>query len=243
MSNNRKALKRLHSGPFLRKPVPPPQLDDPVGSPSSSSLQRRSSSSEGSDPLGTSSTSSNSNRSTRRRVSSRQTYNSIESDDRHDLQGSASSPSHADDGDHISNHLEIEQSHDGALERHLSLVDLIAIGVGGTIGSGLFVLAGLVAHEYAGPSTIISWAISGATACLSGCCYAELSARIPLSGSAYAYSYVAMGELPAVLAAACLSLEYIAASAAVSDMIICSVFPSFQTFNLHSIRSGCKKLG
>ena len=72
------------------------------------------------------------------------------------------------------------------LERHLSLLDLVAIGVGGTIGSGLFVLAGLVAHEYAGPATALSWCLSGAAACLSGFCYAELSGRIPLAGSAYA---------------------------------------------------------
>jgi amino acid transporter len=102
------------------------------------------------------------------------------------------------------------------MERHLTLFDLVAIGLGGTIGSGLFVLCGLVSHQYAGPATAISWAIAGFAACLSGCCYAEVSARIPLAGSAYAYSYVAMGELPAVLAAACLSLEYIAAAAAVA---------------------------
>jgi amino acid transporter len=91
--------------------------------------------------------------------------------------------------------------HDDGLERHLSLVDLVAIGLGGTIGSGFFVLAGLVAHEYAGPATTLSWFISGVAACVSGCCYAELSGRIPLAGSAYAYTYVALGELPAVLAA------------------------------------------
>ena len=94
-----------------------------------------------------------------------------------------------------------------ALERHLSLLDLVAIGVGGTIGSGLFVLAGLVAHEYAGPATAVSWCLSGVAACLSGCCYAELSGRIPLAGSAYAYTYVAMGEVFAVVSAACLSVS------------------------------------
>jgi amino acid transporter len=103
-----------------------------------------------------------------------------------------------------------------ALERHLTLLDLVAIGVGGTIGSGLFVLAGLVAHEYAGPAATLSWLVSGMAALLSGCCYAELASRIPIAGSAYAYSYVAMGEFPAVIAAACLTLEYIAAAAAVA---------------------------
>ena len=102
------------------------------------------------------------------------------------------------------------------LERHLTLGDLIALGIGSTVGSGIFVLAGLVANQYAGPATVVSWLISGFTALLSACCYAELSGRIPLAGGAYAYNYVAMGELCAVLTAACLSIEYVAAAAAVS---------------------------
>ena len=118
-----------------------------------------------------------------------------------------------------------------SLERHLTLTDLVLIGIGGTIGSGLFVLCGLISNQYAGPATAISWAISGLAALLSGCCYAELSSRIPLSGSAYAYTFVAMGELPALLAAACLSLEYIAAASAVSrswgDKIVAWVTDEF----------------
>jgi APA family basic amino acid/polyamine antiporter len=95
-------------------------------------------------------------------------------------------------------------------------MDLVAIGIGGTVGSGLFVLAGLVSHEYAGPSAVLSWGVAGLAALLSGACYAELAARIPLPGGAFSYAYVAMGELAAVLVAACLSLEYIASSAAVA---------------------------
>lgn len=126
------------------------------------------------------------------------------------------------------NHLEVDQEnnttehhhhhhgdpHSSSLHRHLSLLDLILVGIGGTVGSGLFVLAGLVAHQYAGPSAVLSWAIAGFAACLSGCCYAELASRIPLPGSAYAYVYVAIGEYPAIVAATCLSLEYIFACAA-----------------------------
>lgn len=103
-----------------------------------------------------------------------------------------------------------------SLERHLSLGDLIAVGISGTVGSGIFVLSGLVANQYAGPGAVASWLISGFTALLSACCYAELSGRIPLAGGAYAYNYVAMGEIFAVMTAACLSIEYIAAAAAVS---------------------------
>ena len=115
------------------------------------------------------------------------------------------------------NSIPLERSSDSnTLERHLTLLDLIAIGVGGTIGSGLFVLAGLVAHNYAGPSAVGSWTLAGLTALLSGSCYAELAGRIPIAGGAYAYCFVALGELPAFFAAVCLSLEYVAASAAVA---------------------------
>mmetsp|Transcript_16270 Transcript_16270/g.25309 ORF Transcript_16270/g.25309 Transcript_16270/m.25309 type:complete len:109 (+) Transcript_16270:66-392(+) len=54
------------------------------------------------------------------------------------------------------------------LPRHLSLFDLVSVGVGGTIGSGVFVLCGLIAKEYAGPATCVSWAIAGLAAFLSG---------------------------------------------------------------------------
>jgi APA family basic amino acid/polyamine antiporter len=109
-----------------------------------------------------------------------------------------------------------EQAQSNSLERHLTLIDLMAVGIGGTIGSGIFVLAGYIAHHYAGPSTIISFAVSGLAACCSGMCYAELAGRLPVSGSTYVYTYVAMGELAAVLAGACLTLEYAASGAAVA---------------------------
>jgi len=103
-----------------------------------------------------------------------------------------------------------------SLHRHLSLLDLVLVGVGCTLGSGIFALAGLVARRHAGPSSVLSWAFAGFAACLSGCCYAELASRIPLPGSAYAYSYVAIGEYAAVVSATCLSLEYVFASSAVA---------------------------
>jgi len=81
------------------------------------------------------------------------------------------------------------QSRHCALQRHLSLWDLIALGVGASIGSGVFVLVGVVAREYAGPSSCISWALSGAAACLSGVCYCELSSHVPTSGGSYKYAH------------------------------------------------------
>ncbi|KAI2498658.1 Amino acid permease [Fragilaria crotonensis] len=111
--------------------------------------------------------------------------------------------------------VEQQQTSDG-VERHLTLLDLVSVGIGGTIGSGIFVLAGYIAHHHAGPATFISFAISGLAAVCSGLSFAELAGRIPASGSTYVYAYVAMGELAAVLAAACLTLEYAAAGAAVA---------------------------
>jgi APA family basic amino acid/polyamine antiporter len=102
------------------------------------------------------------------------------------------------------------------LERNLSLFDLICIGIGGTVGSGVFVLSPIIAHDYAGPSIIWSWLIAGIACLCSACAYAELSGRYPQSGSAYVYANVALGELPAVIAGWCLSLEYGISGAAVA---------------------------
>ena len=86
------------------------------------------------------------------------------------------------------------------IARHMSLRDLIALGLGGTIGSGIFVLSGFIARNQAGAATPLCFLISGVCAVLSGCCYAELSAHIPASGSAYTFVYTACGEYFAVLA-------------------------------------------
>ena len=102
------------------------------------------------------------------------------------------------------------------VEPHLSLFDLITLGVGITIGAGIFVLSSVIAHKYAGPATVLSWGLSGFAALLSAMCYAEVSGRIPSSGSAYAYAFASMGELPAFVTSTCLFLEYLVTGAAVS---------------------------
>jgi basic amino acid/polyamine antiporter, APA family len=112
-----------------------------------------------------------------------------------------------------------DESHDHESHgkgRHLSLWDLIAIGVGGTIGSGIFALTGMIAVHDAGPATFVSFAIAGCAATLSGVAYAELASHIPAAGSTYVYAYVCLGEVVAVVAAACLTLEYAVAGAAVA---------------------------
>jgi amino acid transporter len=114
---------------------------------------------------------------------------------------------------------------DDGLERHLNLFDLTSIGVGGTIGSGIFVLTGQIAHDYAGPATFISWTLAGLAAFTSGLSFAELAARIPHSGSTYAYARIAGGRPATVVAAACLTLEYMISGSAVSlgNYVFCLV--------------------
>ncbi len=98
-----------------------------------------------------------------------------------------------------------KSEHNDNLLRNLTLFDLLCIGVGATVGSGVFVLTGFVANQYAGPAVVFSWLIAGLACCCSAMSYAELSCRIPSSGSAYSYVYLALGEWPAYLAAWCLT--------------------------------------
>ncbi len=88
-----------------------------------------------------------------------------------------------------------EDTKEIGLKKCLTAVDLIAYGVGSTVGAGIFVTVGVVAKQEAGPAILFSF-LSAAVACLiSAFCYAEFAASIPVSGSAYTFSYVALGEL------------------------------------------------
>jgi basic amino acid/polyamine antiporter, APA family len=101
----------------------------------------------------------------------------------------------------------------GTLGRSIGLFSLTLIGVGATIGTGIFFTM-VEAVPKAGPSVILSFLIAALTAGLTALCYAELSFRIPASGSSYSYAYATVGEFAAFIMAACLLLEYgLAASA------------------------------
>lgn len=98
----------------------------------------------------------------------------------------------------------------------LGVADLVGIGVGGTLGSGLFLLAGRAAREVAGPAVSASFALAALACLFSGLSYAEMASRAPDCGGAYAFAYAALGELPAFLVGSCLTLEYGVASAAIA---------------------------
>ncbi|MET3119370.1 APA family basic amino acid/polyamine antiporter [Undibacterium sp. GrIS 1.8] len=108
---------------------------------------------------------------------------------------------------------EVEAGSSNGLHRSLGLFSLTMIGVGATIGTGIFFTM-VEAVPKAGPSVILSFILAAVTAGLTALCYAELSSRIPASGSSYSYAYATVGEFPAYIVAACLLLEYgLAASA------------------------------
>ncbi|KAF7819246.1 cationic amino acid transporter 2, vacuolar-like [Senna tora] len=105
---------------------------------------------------------------------------------------------------------------EGQLARELSVPHLVGIGVGATIGAGVYVLVGTVAREHSGPALAFSFLIAGVAAALSAFCYAELASRCPSAGSAYHYSYICVGEGVAWLIGWALILEYTIGGAAVA---------------------------
>ncbi len=101
------------------------------------------------------------------------------------------------------------------LKRTLTAWSLVALGIGAIIGAGLFVRTAMAASQNAGPSVTIAFVLAAVGCALAGLCYAELSSSIPISGSAYTYTYATMGELLAWIIGWDLILEYAVGAATV----------------------------
>ncbi|HTD74401.1 MAG TPA: amino acid permease [Steroidobacteraceae bacterium] len=102
------------------------------------------------------------------------------------------------------------------LRRVLGPLDLVLVGIGVIVGGAIFVVTGNAAAQFAGPAIVLSFLLAGVGCALVGMCYAELAAMIPAAGSAYAYTYTALGEAAAWIVGWNLLLEYVFAASYVS---------------------------
>jgi APA family basic amino acid/polyamine antiporter len=102
------------------------------------------------------------------------------------------------------------------MKRTLGAVNLVALGIGAIIGAGLFVRTAAAAGQAAGPGVTLSFVLAAVGCAFAGLCYAEFASMIPIAGSAYAYSYVTMGELVAWVIGWALIMEYALGAATVS---------------------------
>ncbi|MBV9233313.1 MAG: amino acid permease [Candidatus Eremiobacteraeota bacterium] len=120
---------------------------------------------------------------------------------------------------------------EGGLRRSLGPWALTAMGIGAIIGTGIFVLTGVASATRAGPSLTLSFVVAGIVSALAALCYAEVSSKIPISGSAYTYTYATMGEVLAWIVGWALVLEYALGASTVSVG-----WSGYFTFILHTLR-------
>ncbi|XP_043699642.1 cationic amino acid transporter 1-like isoform X1 [Telopea speciosissima] len=143
---------------------------------------------------------------------------------------------------------EVKATSQNDMKKSLSWWDLIWLGVGAVIGSGIFVLTGQEAKEDAGPAVVLSYAISGLTAMLSVFCYTEFAVEIPVAGGSFAYLRVEMGDFVAFIAAGNIMFEYLVSCAAVArscSSYLATLFnkdPNFFRITAHILPENYNKL-
>ncbi|XVE65197.1 hypothetical protein DITRI_Ditri07aG0161700 [Diplodiscus trichospermus] len=135
------------------------------------------------------------------------------------------------------------------MKRKLRWYDLVALGVGGMLGVGVFVTSGPVARNNSGPSVFISYIIAGISALLSSLCYTEFSVQIPVAGGAFSYLRVTFGEFVGYFAGANILMEYVLSNAAVARSFteyLCSALgvgdPNSWRFEVHGLLQGFNML-
>jgi len=109
-----------------------------------------------------------------------------------------------------------EMQGENRLRRVLGPVQLTALGVGAIIGTGIFILTGVAAHDRTGPALMLSFVVAGLACVFAALCYAEFASMVPVAGSAYTYAYATLGELFAWIIGWDLVLEYAVGSATVA---------------------------
>jgi len=103
-----------------------------------------------------------------------------------------------------------------SLKRVLGPINLVTLGIGAIIGTGIFVLTGEAAAQYAGPGIVLSMVLAGTASALAGLCYSEFASTVPIAGSAYTYGYATLGEFVAWIIGWDLILEYALGAATVA---------------------------
>jgi basic amino acid/polyamine antiporter, APA family len=121
----------------------------------------------------------------------------------------------------------------GGLRRALGPINLVTLGIGAIIGTGIFVLTGPVAAMNAGPAIVISFVIAAIACAFAGLCYAEFASLIPIAGSAYSYSYTTLGEIVAWIIGWALVLEYAFGAATVAVGWSGYINSFLQDFGIH----------
>src|ERR1700724_802215 len=111
---------------------------------------------------------------------------------------------------------EAEEVGEHSLKRSLGWINLVALGIGGIIGAGVFIRTAAAIADRAGPSVVLAFIVAGIGCAFAGLCYAEFASMIPVAGSAYTYSYATMGEFVAWIIGWDLILEYAVAASTVS---------------------------
>ena len=111
---------------------------------------------------------------------------------------------------------EAQQVGEHSLKRVLGPINLVTLGIGAIIGTGIFVLTGQAAAAHAGPAIVISMVVAGVASALAGLCYSEFASTVPISGSAYTYGYATLGEFVAWVIGWDLILEYALGAATVA---------------------------
>ncbi|MEI5936620.1 amino acid permease [Bacillus albus] len=102
------------------------------------------------------------------------------------------------------------------LNQTLGAIDLTLLGIGAIIGTGIFVLTGIVAAKHAGPAIVLSLILAAIVCACVAFCYAEFASTVPVSGSVYSYTYMTLGEIFAFIVGWCVMLEYLLATSAVA---------------------------
>jgi len=111
---------------------------------------------------------------------------------------------------------ESEGTGEHSLRRVLGPTNLVTLGIGAIIGTGIFVLTGQAAAQYAGPAIVLSMVVAGFASALAGLCYSEFASTVPIAGSAYTYGYATLGEFIAWIIGWDLILEYALGGATVA---------------------------